>query len=194
MRASALVRVVTALLAVGFSCAAALVGAKWAAGHILSGAGDGSPPAQLDPAKYDPAKYDPAKYDAGRLDPVLSHRFRRAKAAAARAGYKLEITSGYRSWDTQLAQYERKVAETGSAAEARKLVLPPWESMHVRGRAIDVGGQKAAKWLERNGYRHGLCRRYANEWWHFEPLVTPGNPCPKLEPDASAGNPPPAGR
>jgi D-alanyl-D-alanine dipeptidase len=35
--------------------------------------------------------------------------------------------------------------------------------------------------LEANGYRFGLCRRYENEWWHFEPLVAPGTQCPALE-------------
>lgn len=37
-------------------------------------------------------------------------------------------------------------------------------------------------WLETNGYLFGLCRRYQNEWWHYEPMVAPGTACPALEP------------
>lgn len=184
MRASTPIRIITAAIAVSLGCAATFVGVRWAAGQIAPGGAAGETSSQE-------RAYDPTRFDAGRLDAGLQERFKQAKAAAGRAGHKLQITSGYRSWDTQLALYEQQVAETGSPAEARKLVLPPWESMHVRGRAIDVGGKQAAKWLERNGYKYGLCRRYANEWWHFEPLVKPGTRCPQLEPDASAGNPPP---
>jgi hypothetical protein len=41
-----------------------------------------------------------------------------------------------------------------------------------------------ALWLERNGWRFGLCRVYANEWWHFEGVIAPGERCPALAPDA----------
>jgi LAS superfamily LD-carboxypeptidase LdcB len=71
-------------------------------------------------------------------------------------------------------------------------VLPPKKSNHPWGLAIDINykvggekGEKAAAWLEKNGYKYGLCRRYVNEWWHFEPLVAPGQKCPKMEPYAS---------
>jgi hypothetical protein len=34
----------------------------------------------------------------------------------------------------------------------------------------------------RGGVRFGLCRRYANEWWHFERLAPAiGQRCPPLE-------------
>jgi hypothetical protein len=57
--------------------------------------------------------------------------------------------------------------------------------MHPWGLAVDInyktGRPEGAKWLEDNGYKFGLCRRYENEWWHFEPLVAPGEKCPPLE-------------
>jgi LAS superfamily LD-carboxypeptidase LdcB len=70
-------------------------------------------------------------------------------------------------------------------------VLPEKKSNHPGGIAIEINknggskGQKAAAWLEKNGYKYGLCRRYKNEWWHFEPLVMPGQKCPAMEPYAS---------
>ncbi|CAM2758580.1 D-alanyl-D-alanine carboxypeptidase family protein [Skermania piniformis] len=64
-------------------------------------------------------------------------------------------------------------------------MLPPGESTHVRGEAIDVGPQNGAAWLEANGSRYGLCRTFANEWWHFELATVPGGVCPEMLPDAS---------
>jgi hypothetical protein len=35
-----------------------------------------------------------------------------------------------------------------------------------------------ASWLDKNGWRYGLCRPYENEPWHFEALTAPGTQCP----------------
>lgn len=72
----------------------------------------------------------------------------------------------------------------GGASEAARWVLPPERSLHVQGRAVDVGDEAAAHWLEANGSAWGLCRRYENEWWHFELLTAPGGSCPALAPSA----------
>jgi hypothetical protein len=72
--------------------------------------------------------------------------------------------------------------------EASKWVLPPDLSHHPKGIALDVNypmGQPGAQWLEVNGYKFGLCRVYENEWWHFEPLVAPGQQCPALVANAT---------
>ena len=126
------------------------------------------------------------------LLPQFKARYSAAKAAAKSKGYTLAITSGYRSLAQQKILYKRAIARHGSAAEASKWVLPPEKSNHPWGMAIDINygvggakGKKAAAWLEKNGYKYGLCRRYENEWWHFEPLVAPGQKCPKMEPYAS---------
>jgi hypothetical protein len=47
-------------------------------------------------------------------------------------------------------------------------VLPPEESCHVKGIAMDVRPSEGACWLEDNGGRYHLYRIYDNEWWHFE--------------------------
>jgi hypothetical protein len=126
------------------------------------------------------------------LVPQFKARYEAAKAAAKLKGYTLAITSGYRSLAQQEILYARAIKRHGSAAEASKWVLPPTKSNHPWGLAIDINygvggtkGKKAAAWLEKNGYKYGLCRRYENEWWHFEPLVAPGQKCPAMEPYAS---------
>jgi len=126
------------------------------------------------------------------LIPQFNSRYEAAKAAAKKKGYKLSITSGYRTLAQQKYLFERAVKRNGSVEEATKRVLPPEKSNHPWGIAIDVNygaggakGKKAAAWLEKYGYKFGLCRRYRNERWHFEPLVSPGQKCPKMEPYAS---------
>ncbi len=126
------------------------------------------------------------------LAPQFKARYEAAKAAAAKKGHTLAITSGYRSLERQEMLYQRAIKRHGSAEEASKWVLPPEKSNHPWGIAIDINygvggtkGKKAAAWLEKNGYLYGLCRRYENEWWHFEPLVAPGQQCPVMEPYAS---------
>ena len=123
--------------------------------------------------------------------PQFKNRFNAAKAAAKKKGYTLQITSGWRSYNYQKQLFDRAVKRNGSVAAATKWVLPPEKSNHPWGIAVDINygaggakGKRAATWLEKNGYKFGLCRRYKNEWWHFEPLVAPGDPCPALEPYA----------
>ena len=126
------------------------------------------------------------------LVPQFKARYEVAKVAAKLIGHTLTITSGYRSLAQQQILFDRAVKRNGSVTAATKWVLPPKKSNHPWGIAIDINyrvggakGEKAAAWLEKNGYKYGLCRRYENEWWHFEPLVAPGRKCPKMEPYAS---------
>jgi hypothetical protein len=102
------------------------------------------------------------------LDPGLVDAFERAQAAAADAGHKLTITSGFRTAEDQAAMLDAEVAERGSLQEALWWVFPPDRSMHVQGLAIDVGDGPAADWLAKKGARFGLCHTLAWEWWHFE--------------------------
>ncbi len=126
------------------------------------------------------------------LVPQFKARYEVAKVAAKLIGHTLTITSGYRSLAQQQILFDRAVKRNGSVTAATRWVLPPKKSNHPWGIAIDINyrvggakGKKAAAWLEKNGYKYGLCRRYENEWWHFEPLVAPGRKCPKMEPYAS---------
>jgi len=119
------------------------------------------------------------------LDPLLALAFTMAADAAEAEGVPLSITSGYRTPAEQQAMWEDGLATYGSPEEARRWVLPPGESTHVTGKAVDVGPQVGAQWLEANGSRWGLCRTFVNEWWHFELATLPGQPCPPMLPDAS---------
>lgn len=121
------------------------------------------------------------------LQPTLRHAFDVARRAALADGVTLHITSGWRSHAEQADLFDAAVRKYGSSAEASHWVLPPGQSAHERGAAIDVGPPEAAAWLDVHGVHYGLCRRYANEPWHFE-LLAPaiGQACPALEPYAHA--------
>ncbi len=121
------------------------------------------------------------------LHPILFNRFEAARIVAERAGVNLYISSGFRDEARQATLFEEAVKKYGSETEAAKWVLPAQSSHHPDGLAIDVnypGDRAGAAWLERNGSRFGLCRVYANEWWHFEGLIAPGESCPPLAPNA----------
>jgi LAS superfamily LD-carboxypeptidase LdcB len=121
--------------------------------------------------------------DVTRLTSSMARAVNRAIAAAAAAGVSMRVTSGWRSAEHQERLFAAAVVKYGSAERARRWVLPPAESAHVRGEAVDVGPEAAARWLELHGVRFGLCRRYANEAWHFERLAAAvGSACPALEP------------
>jgi zinc D-Ala-D-Ala carboxypeptidase len=125
--------------------------------------------------------------DVRHLDPALRHAFAVARRDAAAQGIEMSITSGWRSHAEQATLFAAAVRKYGSAAEASHWVLPPGQSAHERGAAIDVGPAEGAAWLDAHGVHYGLCRRYQNEPWHFE-LLAPalGQACPPLEPYAHA--------
>lgn len=41
-------------------------------------------------------------------------------------------------------------------------------SLHVKGKAVDIGHSDATKWLSEHGAEYGLCQVYRNESWHYE--------------------------
>jgi len=123
--------------------------------------------------------------DTAGLTPQLAIAYTVARSDAQRAGVGMHITSGKRSWAEQTRMWRDGVRRYGSAAEASRWVLPPSRSTHVTGHAIDVGARRGAAWLERYGFRYGLCRTFDNEWWHFELTTMPGARCGPRVPDAS---------
>jgi D-alanyl-D-alanine dipeptidase len=121
------------------------------------------------------------------VHPTLLNRFNAAYLAAKQEGVYLYITSGFRSLARQEVLFERAVDKYGNETEAAKWVLPAPYSHHPQGLALDVnypGDPIGAEWLELNGSKFGLCRVYANEWWHFEGVIAPGEICPPLAPNA----------
>lgn len=119
------------------------------------------------------------------LKPELAVAYTLAVREAHAARVPLRINSGKRSRAEQSALWREGVATYGSPAAARRWVLPPNESTHVTGEAIDVAPRAGAAWLARHGSRYGLCRTFDNEWWHFEASTLPGTACPPRYRDAS---------
>ncbi|MEV4220700.1 D,D-peptidase/D,D-carboxypeptidase VanY-N [Nonomuraea sp. ATR24] len=97
-----------------------------------------------------------AAFTAARTDALWRH------------GQLIGLTSGYRDPAAQQRLFDDEVRRSGSPASARMLVLPPAESRHVKGTALDVRPYEGARWLEDHGPRYALYRMYDNEWWHFE--------------------------
>ena len=123
-----------------------------------------------------------------KLNDTLEWRFKAAQVAAKQDGVSLSITSGYRTLSRQKYLFNQAIKKYGSFEAAAKWVAPPNISHHPMGLAIDVNypkGPSAAKWLEINGYKFGLCRTFKNEWWHFEGNIAPGWKCPKMMKDAT---------
>ncbi len=110
----------------------------------------------------------PAEDLAG-LTPATRAAFTAARSLALwRDGELIGLTSGHRDAGEQARLFAGEVRRAGSPAAARRRVLPPEESRHVGGTALDVRPVEGARWLERHGARHHLYRVYDNEWWHFE--------------------------
>jgi D-alanyl-D-alanine carboxypeptidase len=129
------------------------------------------------------ASYDESSAEG--LTSLLRQRLKRATAAAARDGITVRITSGRRSVAKQRKLLNEAIAKYGSLKAAMRWVLPPEYSAHVKGRAVDIGPRAAMSWMNKNGWRYGICRRYDNEPWHFEALTSPGTKCPAREPYAT---------
>lgn len=103
------------------------------------------------------------------LDQAARAAFTTARAEAFWRDHQLiGLTSGHRDAGVQQRMFEAEVRRTGSVYAARLRVLPAAESRHVQGVALDVRPCQGARWLEANGARYDLHRRYDNEWWHFE--------------------------
>ncbi|WP_028927216.1 D-alanyl-D-alanine carboxypeptidase family protein [Pseudonocardia acaciae] len=93
-----------------------------------------------------------------------------------RDGVLIGLTSGYRDAEEQARLFAADVRRRGSLSY-RPRTLPPAESCHVAGTAVDVRPLEGARWLERHGGRYHLYRVYDNEWWHFE--YRPEGPPPR---------------
>jgi LAS superfamily LD-carboxypeptidase LdcB len=91
-----------------------------------------------------------------------------AQTDAKAAGLQFVLNSGYRSAAYQQRIYDCWVQELGSPEAARQYALPPSESAHVKGYAMDIAPPSAAAWLQASAGKYGLCRRYQDETWHFE--------------------------
>lgn len=121
----------------------------------------------------------------GFLEPAVLAAIQNAANAAAAEGVDVQLTSGWRSKGFQQRLFDQAVTTYGNADLAAQFVASPEESMHVFGKAVDVGPVVADQWMIANGSRFGLCQIYANEIWHFELAVDAAGNCPPLRPNAA---------
>ena len=160
--------------------AVAVVATAAALGYFLHGGGSSASPSPRQTTE--PVPVAPTGVgDTSHLQPGLQRAVDRAIAAAAADGVELRVTSGWRSRAEQEQLFADAVRKYGSPELASHWVLPPDRSEHVKGLAVDVGPAAGARWLETHGVHFGLCRRYANEPWHFERLAAAkGSACPAM--------------
>lgn len=113
-----------------------------------------------------------ARFPAENLDGLTAATRAAFEAARAEAlwrhGVLIGLTDGYRDAHAQAQLFADTVRRTGSLSLALQWTLPPHESRHVIGTALDVRPIEGARWLDRYGARHQLYQVYDNEWWHFE--------------------------
>ena len=108
----------------------------------------------------------PASYYTGDLTAECDSAYDRLKAAAAKAGYSLYISSGFRDYETQEVIYNRYVANDGKA-NADRYSARPGHSEHQTGLAIDLNGVSDAfgdtatgKWVAAHCHEYGFILRY----------------------------------
>ena len=124
----------------------------------------------------------PATYDPG-LDPEALSAFYRMQKDASDDGLFLYITSGYRSYAEQVAQYNIHVQNKGKDY-ADKVSARPGFSEHQSGLSMDINSTEdsfanteEARWIAENCVKYGFIVRfpkdkeyitgYAYEPWHI---------------------------
>lgn len=146
----------------------------------------------LSPLRYTPTLWPLSAVGVGggqAMRPEAAVAMRDLVQAAAGAGHSLQVASAYRSYDTQVAVFNRYVSERGVAG-AELTSARPGYSEHQTGLAADVvavgsgcgidqcfGSLPAGHWVAANAWRYGFIVRYPNgytsitgyEWepWHL---------------------------
>ena len=93
--------------------------------------------------------------------------YRSMKAAAARAGVRLQVVSGWRTMEQQRYLYNCYVTRSCNGGN---LAARPGYSNHQSGLALDLNSSASgvANWLANNGSRFGFRRTVPSEPWHWE--------------------------
>jgi LAS superfamily LD-carboxypeptidase LdcB len=104
--------------------------------------------------------------DGKDVETHTAHAFRVMQRAAHKAGVKLAIRSGFRSFKKQAQLYKDYRRGRGN------LAAPPGYSNHESGRALDlyVTDHHAYDWLHDHAATYGFHRTVPGEAWHWEYL------------------------
>ena len=111
-------------------------------------------------------------------NPIFWSRLEKLINDAAKQGYKITVSSGWRPYSTQKSKWD---SSSRSCSERSKWVACPGGSRHGFGIAADLkfNGKScnqsswncnaAAKWVHDNAGKYGLKFRMSWEPWHIEP-------------------------
>ena len=114
------------------------------------------------------------------MRPEAAHALEQLFADAAADGITLYATSGFRSYSTQKAIFDRKAEERGEQA-ANRSVAKPGQSEHQTGLAMDIEGETTlgtgltgafgespeGQWVAENCHRYGYIIRYPKDKTHI---------------------------
>lgn len=113
-----------------------------------------------------------------RLDRKVAAQYEKMYKAAAKEGVYLTPCSGYRSYDLQKRNYNRKVdyykslgySSAQAKVKAATIIMPPGSSEHNLGYAMDIvcveeyfEDSKQFKWLQKNAADYGFILRYPKD-------------------------------
>lgn len=129
-----------------------------------------------------PSDYEPdLVYVCGsseRLDKKVAEHYEKMYAAAEKDGIKLTPCSGYRSYELQERNYNRKIeffegqgfSTEEAKVKAATIIMPPGSSEHNLGYAMDIicveewfEGTEEFKWLQENASDYGFIMRYPKD-------------------------------
>ena len=113
-----------------------------------------------------------------RLDKKVAEHYEKMYAAAEKDGIKLTPCSGYRSYELQERNYNRKIeffegqgfSTEEAKVKAATIIMPPGSSEHNLGYAMDIicveewfEGTEEFKWLQENAADYGFIMRYPKD-------------------------------
>ena len=108
----------------------------------------------------------PSTYNPGDLLDVFKTNYNNMSNAAASEGISLKVISGFRSYSSQQAIYNRYVAKDG-VQEADRYSARAGHSEHQTGLAADINSldqsfedTDSGRWLNNNCYKYGFIIRY----------------------------------
>ena len=133
------------------------------------------------------SRFRPASTSPHGLTATADKALEAMSAAARKAGLRVVVRSGYRSYSTQAAIFKRQMATYPSEELARRYNAEPGKSEHQTGLAVDlwdgvtwgiaVSRTKLGRWLWAHAHEYGFILRYppgkesitgyAYEPWHF---------------------------
>ena len=113
-----------------------------------------------------------------KLDSRVAPHYNEMYLAAKEDGITLTTVSGYRSWDLQKSNFERKInkyldmgySKVEATQEAATIILPPGTSEHNAGLAMDICSLEQSfenteefEWLMENAEDYGFILRYSKD-------------------------------